>query len=101
MNTSKMRSGLAALVLAAFTTAMPPVHAAAAADAAYPSRPIRLVLPFPSGGGTDSLARIMAPKLLEVLGQPVVVDNKPGASGNIATDLVAKAEPDGYTVLMG
>ena len=75
---------------------------ARAADApAYPTRPIRLVLPFPSGGGTDSLARIMAPKLLEVLSQPVVVDNRPGASGNIATDLVAKAEPDGYTVLMG
>ena len=72
-----------------------------AADAAYPSRPIRLVLPFPSGGGTDSLARIMAPKMLELLGQPIVVDNRPGASGNIATDFVARAEPDGYTVLMG
>jgi tripartite-type tricarboxylate transporter receptor subunit TctC len=78
--------------------AVPAVHAA---DAPYPNRPIHLVLPFPAGGGTDSLSRIMAPKMLELLGQPIVIDNKPGAAGNIATDAVAKADPDGYTVLMG
>ena len=87
------------LALSGWLTAHTPITIAA--DAAYPSRPIRLVLPFPSGGGTDSLARIMAPKMLELLGQPIVVDNRPGASGNIATDFVARAEPDGYTVLMG
>ena len=67
----------------------------------YPTKPIKFILPFPAGGGTDNLARIMAPKLTQILGQPVIVDNRPGASGNIATDAVAKANPDGYTVLMG
>lgn len=73
----------------------------AADQAKWPTRPIRLVLPFPPGGGTDTLARIMAPRMNELLGQPLVVDNRAGAAGNIATDIVAKAEPDGYTVLMG
>jgi tripartite-type tricarboxylate transporter receptor subunit TctC len=77
-------------------------QASAADDAAsYPTRPIRLVLPFPPGGGTDTLARIMAPKMGQILGQSVVVDNRVGASGNIATDIVAHANPDGYTALMG
>ncbi|MDB5804662.1 MAG: hypothetical protein JWN73_1984 [Betaproteobacteria bacterium] len=87
-----------ALTLAA---ALAGLTTAARADAPYPNRPIRLVLPFPAGGGTDNLARIMGPKMLALLGQPVVIDNKPGAAGNIATDNVAKAEADGYTVLMG
>lgn len=68
---------------------------------AWPTRPINLVLPFPPGGGTDTLARIMAPKLGDELGQSVVVLNRPGASGNIATEFVAKAPADGYTLLMG
>jgi tripartite-type tricarboxylate transporter receptor subunit TctC len=70
-------------------------------ESTYPNKPIRLILPFPAGGGTDNLARIMAPKLHQILGQPVIVDNRPGASGNIATEAVAKALPDGYTILMG
>jgi tripartite-type tricarboxylate transporter receptor subunit TctC len=72
----------------------------AAADD-YPSRPIRLVVPLPAGGGNTLLARIVAPKLSERLGQPVVVDNRSGAGGTIGSDLVAKAPPDGYTILMG
>jgi tripartite-type tricarboxylate transporter receptor subunit TctC len=72
----------------------------AAADD-YPSRPIRLVVPLPAGGGNDLLARIVAPKRAERLGAPVVVDNRAGAGGTIGSDLVAKAPPDGYTILMG
>ena len=66
----------------------------------YPDRPIRLVVPFPPGGGVDSTARTLAQKMGERLGQPVSVDNKPGANGLIGTDTVAKAAPAGYTVLL-
>ena len=67
----------------------------------YPSKTIRLIVPFSAGGGTDFFARVVATKLTQVLGQQVVVDNRAGAGGIIGTDLVAKAAPDGYTLLMG
>ena len=67
----------------------------------FPNRPVRIVIGFPPGGGIDIMARIIAPKLSEALGQTVVVDNKPGAAGILGTNLVAKAPPDGYTLFLG
>ena len=74
---------------------------AAAQDAAFPNRPIRILLAFAPGGGTDLIARTVAASMQGVLGQPVVVENRPGAGGNIATEAAATSRPDGYTVLMG
>jgi len=67
----------------------------------YPSRPITLVVGFPAGGGADTVARIVSDKLAKVLGQPIIIDNKPGAGTTIASDQVARAAPDGYTLLLG
>lgn len=92
---------LAALCAGFALGALPLAAAHAAESRAYPTKPIRLVLPFPPGGGVDTVARIMAPKLTEKLGQPVIIDNRPGAAGNISAELVAKAAPDGYTLLVG
>ncbi|MDB5866362.1 MAG: extra-cytoplasmic solute receptor [Betaproteobacteria bacterium] len=73
--------------------------AALAAETAYPSRPIRIIVPFPPGGTTDVVARLMGQKLTEAWGQQVVVDNRAGAGGNIGMGLAAVANPDGYTIL--
>jgi len=67
----------------------------------YPSKPVRLVVPFPPGGPTDVVSRLLAPKLAELLGQQIVVENRGGSGGMIGTEQVAKAVPDGYTIIMG
>ena len=74
---------------------------AAAAWGQYPARPIRLLVPNPPGGAADNIARVVAPKLGEALGQPVVVENRPGSNGNLSSELAARAAPDGYTLLLG
>ena len=74
---------------------------ATAASAAYPEKPITLIVPWAPGGSTDILARAIAEQLARSVGQPVIVENKAGASGNIGSNLVAKAKPDGYTILIG
>ena len=88
--------GCLILILAA----LPLAASRALAQPAWPTRPIKLVVPFPPGGGTDVLARMVAERLRPLLGETVVIDNRPGATGNIGNDFVAKAPPDGYTVLI-
>ena len=89
------------ITLATSATLLLAPLAALAQTAGYPSRPVTLVVPFPPGGGTDTGARLIAQKLSVKWGQQVIVDNKGGAAGQIGADLVAKAKPDGYTILMG
>ena len=95
-----MRMSLRAAASLSAALAVSALHAAAAAEA-YPAKPVRLVVAFPPGGGTDIIARSIAQKLAGRIAQQVVVDNRPGAGGNIGTDIVAKSAPDGYTILMG
>jgi len=73
----------------------------AQAQASYPVKPVKVIVPFAAGGTTTILARLLAERMGQSMGQPFVVDNRPGAGGNVGMDLVAKAEPDGYTILMG
>jgi tripartite-type tricarboxylate transporter receptor subunit TctC len=79
--------------------AVVPAAPALAQDGPYPDRPIRIVVPFPPGGAVDAVTRIVAERLSSRFGQPVVVENKPGAAGNIGAEVVANAKPDGYTLL--
>ena len=89
------RRGLLALALAACFAAAAPLVAAQE----YPTRPIRMIVPYPPAGGTDIVARVIAEPLGQALGQPIVIENRGGAAGNVGTDAAAKAAPDGYTVL--
>jgi len=93
-NHSATRRAVLALALAV-------TGATAFAQTAYPSKPIRLVVPFPPGGGTDLIARTVAQRLTDTLKWTIVIDNRPGAGGNIGVDAVAKAAPDGYTLVIG
>jgi tripartite-type tricarboxylate transporter receptor subunit TctC len=70
------------------------------AQAQYPNRPIKVLVPNPPGGATDTLARVVGPKLADALGQPVIVENRPGSNGNLSSELTARAAPDGYTLLL-
>jgi tripartite-type tricarboxylate transporter receptor subunit TctC len=92
---------LAAGVHAVVVATMLAVSFVPAALAQYPDQPIRLIVPFPAGGGADNLARAIMPRVSQVLGQPIVIDNRPGAGGNVGAELVAHAAPDGYTLLYG
>jgi tripartite-type tricarboxylate transporter receptor subunit TctC len=94
MNHRDFRSDTVMLCALALLVAAPPAFAQS-----YPSRPVRLIVPYSAGGATDIVMRIVAQKLPEFLGQQVVVDNRPGAGGLIGTDTVAKSAPDGYTLL--
>ena len=92
---SLRRAAAVALAVLGIVAAAPEAMAQA-----WPNKSVRVVVPFPAGGSADTLSRLLGQKLSERLGQPFVVDNRPGAGGNIGTDLVAKAPADGYTVLV-
>jgi tripartite-type tricarboxylate transporter receptor subunit TctC len=99
--TSFSRRALLALACATAIGGVLSTQDSAHAQPAYPAKPVRLIVPFPPGGGTDILARVIGNKLTEALGKPVVVENRPGAGGNIGVDLVAKSAPDGYNIVIG
>lgn len=92
------RIGAALVITALGSVASYPVHAA---DVNYPTRPVRVIVPYTPGGASDAVARILGQKLTETLGQQFVIDNRPGAASALGRELVAKANPDGYTVLIG
>ena len=97
---SSLRVTFAITFIVSFLPSPFTVSDARAAEEAYPSRTIRWVVPYPPGGTTDILARIMAQRLAERINQQVVVDNRGGAGNNIGTDIALKAQPDGYTLLL-
>src|SRR5688572_14359609 len=94
------KAAVVAILLASTGIAAQNAHAQSGSGGNYPERPIRLVVGFPPGGATDILARILSAYMPESIGQSVVVDNRGGASGTIAAAMVAKAPPDGYTIMM-
>jgi tripartite-type tricarboxylate transporter receptor subunit TctC len=101
LSTTTRRRFILGTVSASLGAMVAPLVARSAAAQTFPSRPVRIVIGFPPGGGIDILARLIAPKLSERLGQAVIVDNRPGANGQIATQAVAQSDPDGHTILFG
>src|SRR5262249_35354037 len=94
-----MRRILRVFVAAAVLVAAAPSFAQADAARRYPSRAVKIIVSAPPGGGLDIAARVIADRLTKMWGQPFVVENRPGASGNLGAEAVAQAEPDGYTLL--
>jgi len=88
------------ILIAAFLGAALPAVQFAAAQAVYPNKPVHVILPFPPGGSVDTVARLVMPRLSESLGQQFLIENRSGASGNIGTEYVARAAPDGYTLMV-
>ncbi|MDM0026078.1 Bug family tripartite tricarboxylate transporter substrate binding protein [Variovorax saccharolyticus] len=97
VNQKRRKAVVTALAVSTLVAALP----VTAAAGAYPEKPITMVVPFPPGGATDIIGRVIAAELSATLGKPVVIDNRSGAGGNIGAQAVAKAPPDGYTILMG
>src|SRR5258706_2708084 len=95
------KAGLCPLVRVTVFVVLAIAAASAPAQSAYPNRQITIVVGFSAGGSTDIVARLVAEEMRKTWGQPMVIDNRPGASGNIGATIVAKAKPDGYTLLMG
>src|SRR6185295_7746217 len=88
-----------ATVLSTVTVCLMLAPECAQAQRAYPSKPIRVIVPYPAGGGTDVVMRAIQPALAERLAQPIIIDNRPGATGAIGSEIVAHSTPDGYTLL--
>ena len=88
------------LALMLVSSSLPATASAAAPHPAYPVRPVRMIVPYPAGGSGDVIARLLAQRLTATLGQTIIVDNRPGASGLVGTELASKAAPDGYTLLL-
>ncbi len=96
-----LRNPLRRIAVVLFALAALAGTSGAAAQGTYPNRPVTIVIGFSAGGTTDIIARLISDELRKALGQPIIIENRPGAGGNIGADLVAKAKPDGYTLLMG
>jgi tripartite-type tricarboxylate transporter receptor subunit TctC len=99
MSERSPRSGLGAALAAVAAIGAQPAHAADTAT--FPTKPLRLIIAYAAGGGTDTVGRVIAQKLTDGLGRQVLVDNRPGANGNIATEAAVRSVPDGYTMIMG
>ena len=92
-------AGAFVLAFDALAAAGPKIQAASKdATGPYPNRPVRILVPFPPGGGVDITNRILASRMTEILGQQIVIDNRSGAAGNVGADIAAKSTPDGYTI---
>ena len=98
--TIKRRGALSAALATTLAASLPGFALAQAGTAGWPAKPLRIVVPYPPGGSSDIIARAISQPLSEALKQPVIVENKPGANGNLGADFVAKAAPDGYTLLL-